>query len=57
MAPDPRHGVVGPDLRVHGVDGLLVCDSSVFPDTVMHNTNLACYMLGEVLAERLARTA
>ncbi|MFO1035684.1 MAG: GMC family oxidoreductase N-terminal domain-containing protein [Geminicoccaceae bacterium] len=52
MDRDPKRGVVGPDLRVHGIDGLMVCDSSVFPDTVMHNTNLACYALGEVAAQR-----
>ena len=50
MGPDARDSVVGPDLRVHGLDGLLVADSSVFPDTVMHNTNLACYVIGEVAA-------
>ena len=51
MGPDARDSVVGPDLRVHGLTGLLVADSSVFPDTVMHNTNLACYMIGEVAAD------
>ena len=53
MAPDPRQGVVGADLQVHGIQGLFVCDSSAFPDTVMHNTNFACYMMGEALAHRL----
>ena len=50
MGPDPMVSVVGPDLRVHGVEGLMVADSSVFPDTVMHNTNLTCYVVGEVAA-------
>jgi choline dehydrogenase-like flavoprotein len=55
MGSDARDSVVGPDLRVHGLTGLLVADSSVFPDTVMHNTNLACYMIGEVAADLIRR--
>ena len=55
MGLDARDSVVGPDLRVHGLTGLLVADSSVFPDTVMHNTNLACYMVGEVAADLIRR--
>ncbi|MBA3519562.1 MAG: GMC family oxidoreductase, partial [Rhizobiales bacterium] len=47
MGSDPAVSVVGPTLRVHGIDGLMVADSSVFPDTVMHNTNLTCYVVGE----------
>jgi hypothetical protein len=27
----------------------------VFPDTVMHNTNLACYVIGEVAADLIRR--
>ncbi len=53
MGPDPAVNVVGPDLRLHGVDGLMVADSSIFPRTVMHNTNLTCYVVGAVAAERL----
>jgi choline dehydrogenase-like flavoprotein len=29
----------------------MVVDSSVFPDTVMHNTNLTCYVVGERAAD------
>lgn len=54
MGTDPRTSVVDLRLRVHGVDALMVTDSSVFPDTIMHNTNLACYVLGEVAAELIA---
>lgn len=53
MGSDPAASTVGPDLRVHGVDGLMVADSSIFPDTVMHNTNLTCCVVGEVAADRL----
>jgi choline dehydrogenase len=56
MGVDPTVSVVDPQLRVHGIDGLFVADSSVFPDTVMHNTNLMCYALGEVVGEAIARS-
>ena len=46
--------VVDHRLRVHGVEGLMVADSSVFPDNTMNNTNLTCYMIGEKAAD-LAR--
>jgi choline dehydrogenase-like flavoprotein len=37
MSDDPALGVVDSKLRVHGVDGLFVCDASVFPDSVEVN--------------------
>jgi choline dehydrogenase len=46
---DPR-AVVGPDLRVHGFDNLRVADTSIYPDNVMHNTNLTAMVVGEVAA-------
>jgi choline dehydrogenase len=51
MGASPRDSVVSPQLQVHGVDGLMVADSSVFPDTVMHNTNLTCHVVGEIAAD------
>ncbi|HYB40355.1 MAG TPA: GMC oxidoreductase, partial [Candidatus Methylomirabilis sp.] len=39
--------VVDPALRVHGVDGLRVADSSVIPVAPSGNTNAACIMIGE----------
>lgn len=54
MGSDPAKSVVDPRFKVHGIDGLMVVDSSVFPDTVMHNTNLACYALGEIAADLVA---
>ena len=48
-ARDSR-AVVGPDLRVHGFDNLRVADTSIYPDNVMHNTNLTALVVGEVAA-------
>ncbi len=33
MGPIPATSVVGPDLAVHGIEGLLVADTSVYPST------------------------
>lgn len=46
MGIDER-AVVGPDLRVHGLDGLRVCDASIMPSMVSANTNATVVMIGE----------
>jgi choline dehydrogenase len=46
MGPDPASSVVDPRLRVHGVDGLRVCDASVFPTLIGGNTNAPAMMVG-----------
>jgi choline dehydrogenase len=51
-AGDPG-AVVGPDLRVHGLGGLLVADASVLPTIPHANTNLAAILVGEVAARSL----
>lgn len=45
--------VVGPDLRVHGVDGLRVADASIMPTITTGNTNAPSIMIGEKCAELL----
>ncbi len=45
MGNDPL-AVVDPTLRVHGIKGLRVCDSSVMPTIVTGNTNAASQMIG-----------
>lgn len=50
-----RRAVVGPDLRVHGFDNLRVADTGIFPDNVMHNTNLTALVAGEIAAREIGR--
>ncbi len=49
---DPR-GVVDPDLKVRGVDGLRVCDASIMPADCRANLHFTCVMIGENLARRM----
>ncbi len=56
MGPaDDRAAVVGPDLLVHGFDNLRVADTSIYPDNVMHNTNLTAMVVGERAARFVTR--
>lgn len=51
-ASDPA-AVVGPDLRVHGLDGLRIADASVMPEIVTANLNATTIMIGERAADFL----
>lgn len=48
--------VVGRDLRVHGIEGIRVCDASVTPSMVSGaNTNATVAMMGEKGASLIQR--
>jgi choline dehydrogenase-like flavoprotein len=52
MSADPRSGVVDPNCQVHGLEGLYVAGSSVFPTSGHANPTLMIL----ALAHRLAKT-
>jgi choline dehydrogenase len=54
MGPDPAMSVVDSKLRVHGIDGLRVCDASVFPNILSGNLNAAAMMVGWKAATLIA---
>ncbi len=51
--PGDPDGVVDPDLRVRGVEGLRVCDASIMPADCRANLHFTCVMIGENLARRM----
>jgi choline dehydrogenase-like flavoprotein len=53
MSTDPTKGVVDADCRVHGVPGLYVCGSSVFPTGGYANPTLTIVALALRLADHL----
>ena len=57
MSADPRHGVVDPDCRVHGIGNLYVAGSSVFPTCGYANPTLTILALTLRLAAHLRAEA
>lgn len=57
MGPDPRTSVVGLDFAVHGVEGLHVVDSSVFPTNLGVNPQHSIMAMSRLAAERIADKA
>ena len=55
MGPDD--GVVDPQLRVYGVEGLRVIDASIMPTVGRGNTNAAAIMIGEKAADLVLQDA
>ncbi|KAJ6624076.1 hypothetical protein B0H10DRAFT_2008400 [Mycena sp. CBHHK59/15] len=53
MAPQSQNGVVDAKLRVYGIQGLRVCDASVFPSIISGHTAGACFAIAEKLADEM----
>ncbi len=53
MGPDPATSVVGPDLKVHGLDHLYVVDASVFPNVTSGNTHAPTTMVAHKGAQAI----
>ncbi|SPN96992.1 related to alcohol oxidase [Cephalotrichum gorgonifer] len=55
MLPEEKGGVVGPDLRVHGLDGLRIADISVLPLLPSSHLSALAYAIGEKAADIIIR--
>jgi choline dehydrogenase-like flavoprotein len=49
--------VVDASLRVHGIEGLRVCDASIMPTMVGSNTNAPSIMIGEKASDLVLAAA
>ncbi|MGB2263420.1 MAG: GMC family oxidoreductase, partial [Candidatus Puniceispirillaceae bacterium] len=57
MGPDPKTSVVDSRLKVHGFEGLRVCDASVFPNITSANTNAPTLVVAHRAAEMILADA
>jgi len=57
MGSDPATAAVDARLRVHGIDGLRVADTAIFPNVISGNTNAAAMMIGARAAEMILADA
>jgi choline dehydrogenase len=47
--------VVGPDMRVRGIENLWIADASIMPEHISADTNATCMMIGAKLGRQLAQ--
>ncbi|KAJ1028471.1 hypothetical protein NDA16_001637 [Ustilago loliicola] len=57
MGPDASDSVVDTDLHVHGCDGLVVCDASIFPEQISGHPTAAVIAVAEKASELLKNIA
>nr|WP_276508858.1 GMC family oxidoreductase [Sphingomonas insulae] len=53
MGDDPRHSMVDPDCRIHGIANLYIAGAAVFPTSSQANPTLTAVALALRLADRL----
>lgn len=56
MAPLANGGVVDAQLKVHGIEGLRVCDTSIFPEIIAAHTMAPVVMVAEKCAHMMTAT-
>jgi choline dehydrogenase len=57
IGSDTADSVVDADLRVHGIEGLRVCDASVIPRATSGNTHVPTMVVAELGARRMLNAA
>lgn len=57
LGRDPRRSAVTPELFVHGVDNLALCDASVFPSSMQVNPIDTILAMGKILAPKILARA
>ena len=57
IGTDAAQSVVDPQLRVHGINGLRIADTSVMPNIASTNTNAIAMVIGERAADFILQEA